>query len=79
MKEMIKDILEDITETMLDLPKLEQSQDLINDLNLSSLHLMTFFFEIENRLEIEVDIFNMDISSFKTLDSLCSELEKHKN
>lgn len=78
MKETIKEVLSEVKENSSAVATLSDNTDIINDIGLDSLQMVTFMLKLEEVLEIEIDFDNLDFSNLTSVGSLCDFLSKQK-
>ena len=78
MQETLKKILSEVKETPIETITLSDDMDIINDIGLDSLQMVTFMLKLEEDLDIQIDFDNLDFSTLLSVDSLCDFLSKQK-
>jgi len=78
MQETIKKILSEVKDTPVALITLSDDTDIINDIGLDSLQMVTFMLKVEEELDIQIDFENLDFSTLMSVGSLCDFLSKQK-
>ncbi len=78
MQETIKKILSEVKDTPVAVMTLSDDTDIINDIGLDSLQMVTFMLKLEEELNIEIDFDNLDFSTLMSVGSLCNFLSKQK-
>jgi acyl carrier protein len=78
MQETIKKILSEVKDTPVALITLSDNTDIINDIGLDSLQMVTFMLKLEEELDIQIDFENLDFSTLMSVGSLCDFLSKQK-
>ena len=74
MKEQIKEILGEIKGNPTLTISLTDETDIINDVGLDSLQMVTFILRLEEELDIEIDFDSFDFSHLSSLNRLCDFL-----
>lgn len=74
MKTRIKEILAEVKETPDLAATLSDDADIINDVGLDSLQVVTFLFKIEEAFEIEIDFEQFDYSDLSSIRRLAEKL-----
>ncbi|MEH2328377.1 acyl carrier protein [Nostoc sp.] len=78
MQETIKKILSEVKDTPVAVITLSDDTDIINDIGLDSLQMVTFMLKLEEELDIQIDFDNLDFSNLMSVGSLCDFLSKQK-
>ncbi|MEH2310942.1 MAG: phosphopantetheine-binding protein [Nostoc sp.] len=78
MQETIKKILSEVKDTPVAVMTLSDDTDIINDIGLDSLQMVTFMLKLEEELNIQIDFNNLDFSNLMSVGSLCDFLSKQK-
>lgn len=78
MQETIKKILSEVTGTPAAVETLADDTDIIYDIGLDSLQMVTFMLKLEEELDIQIDFDNLDFSTLMSVGSLCDFLSKQK-
>ncbi|MEH1790998.1 MAG: phosphopantetheine-binding protein [Nostoc sp.] len=78
MQETIKKILSEVKDTPATAMALSDDTDIINDIGLDSLQMVTFMLKLEEELNIEIDFDNLDFSTLMSVGNLCDFLSKQK-
>ncbi|MEH2279474.1 MAG: phosphopantetheine-binding protein [Nostoc sp.] len=78
MQETIKKILSEVKDTPVAVMTLSDDTDIINDIGLDSLQMVTFMLKLEEELDIQIDFDNLDFSNLMSVGSLCDFLSKQK-
>lgn len=78
MQETIKKILSEVKDTPVAVMTLSDDTDIINDIGLDSLQMVTFMLKLEQELDIQIDFDNLDFSNLMSVGSLCDFLSKQK-
>lgn len=78
MKEKIKQILSEVKENPNFIETLSDNTDIINDVGLDSLQMVTFILKLEEQLDIEIDFDSFDFSHLSSITSLCDFLSKQE-
>ncbi len=76
MKEKIKEILSEIKENPAAAATLSDETDIINDVGLDSLQMVSFVLKLEEELDIEIDFDNFDFSHLSSINNLSEFLSK---
>lgn len=78
MQETIKKILSEVKDTPAAAIPLSDDTDIINDIGLDSLQMVTFMLKLEEELDIQIDFDSLDFSTLMSVGSLCDFLSKQK-
>ena len=78
MQETIKKILSEVKDTPVGVMTLSNDTDIIHDIGLDSLQMVTFMLKLEEELDIQIDFDNLDFSNLMSVGSLCDFLSKQK-
>ena len=78
MQEKIKKVLGDVKDTPVTEMSLSDDTDIINDIGLDSLQMVTFMLKLEEELCIQIDFDSLDFSTLMSVRSLCDFLSKQK-
>ncbi|MEH2069539.1 MAG: phosphopantetheine-binding protein [Nostoc sp.] len=78
MQETIKKVLSEVKDTPVAVMTLSDDTDIINDIGLDSLQMVTFMLKLEEELDIQIDFDNLDFSNLMSVGSLCDFLSKQK-
>jgi acyl carrier protein len=78
MQEKIKKVLGDVKDTPVTEMSLSDDTDIINDIGLDSLQMVTFMLKLEEELGIQIDFDSLDFSTLMSVRSLCDFLSKQK-
>lgn len=78
MQETIKKVLSEVKDTPVEAMSLSNDTDIINDIGLDSLQMVTFMLKLEDELDIQIDFDNLDFSNLISVSSLCDFLSKQK-
>ena len=78
MQETIKKILSEVKDIPVASITLSDDTDIINDIGLDSLQMVTFMLKLEEALDIEIDFDSLDFSTLMSVGSLCNFLSKQK-
>lgn len=78
MQETIEKILSEVKDTPVGGIALSDDTDIINDIGLDSLQMVTFMLKLEEELGIQIDFDNLDFSTLMSVGSLCDFLSKQK-
>jgi acyl carrier protein len=78
MQETIKKILSEVKDTPTAAIALSDDTNIINDIGLDSLQMVTFMLKLEEELNIEIDFDTLDFSTLMSVGSLCNFLSKQK-
>ena len=78
MQETIKKILSEVKDTPIASITLSDDTDIINDIGLDSLQMVTFMLKLEEALDIQIDFDTLDFSTLMSVGSLCNFLSKQK-
>ncbi|MDF5710780.1 MAG: phosphopantetheine-binding protein [Nostoc sp. S4] len=76
MQETIKKVLSEVKDTPEAVMTLSDDTDIINDIGLDSLQMVTFMLKLEEELDIQIDFDNLDFSNLMSVGSLCDFLSK---
>lgn len=78
MQETIKKILSEVKDIPVASITLSDDTDIINDIGLDSLQMVTFMLKLEEALDIQIDFDSLDFSTLMSVGSLCNFLSKQK-
>ena len=76
MQETIQKILSEVKDTPVTTINLSDDTDIINDIGLDSLQMVTFMLKLEEELDIQIDFDNLDFTTLMSVRSLCDFLSK---
>ena len=76
MQETIQKILSEVKDTPIATINLSDETDIINDIGLDSLQMVTFMLKLEEELDIQIDFDNLDFTTLMSVRSLCDFLSK---
>lgn len=71
MKEKLVNIICTVKEDDTLAEKIENSTDLLNEIDIDSLQLINIILQIEDKLEVEINFDEFDMNNLKSIDSLC--------
>lgn len=74
MKNRIKEILAEVKEAPALAATLSDDADIINEVGLDSLQVVTFLFKLEEAFEIEIDFERFDYSDLSSIRRLAEKL-----
>ena len=77
MKQKIKSILSEVKENPELAVSLSDEADIVNEVGLDSLQLVTFLFRLEEAFGIEIDFENFDYSDLSSINCLAKVLAAH--
>ena len=77
MKQKIKSILSEVKENPELAVSLSDEADIVNEVGLDSLQLVTFLFRLEEAFGIEIDFENFDYSDLSSINCLAKVLTAH--
>ena len=78
MKETIREILRAVKGDSEAVKNLSDGTDIINEVGLDSLQMVTFMLKLEEALDIEIDFDDLDFSTLTSVGSLCDFLSNQK-
>ncbi|MFM7447980.1 MAG: acyl carrier protein [Leptolyngbyaceae cyanobacterium] len=78
MQETIKKVLGEVKDTSISAISFSDDTDIINDIGLDSLQMVTFMLKLEEELSIQIDFDSLDFSTLMSVRSLCDFLSKQK-
>lgn len=78
MKEKIKEILGEVKDNPDLAITLSDDADIINDVGLDSLQMITFILQIEEELDFEFDFDIFDYSHLSSIDIFCQFISEQK-
>jgi acyl carrier protein len=70
MSDQISEAIARVTREEVDIDNVRNSQDLVSELGLNSIARMKLVLELEKTFGVEIDVDQMDLSVFKTVDAL---------
>jgi acyl carrier protein len=76
MQETIQKILSEVKDTPVTTINLSDDTDIINDIGLDSLQMVTFMLKLEEELDIQIDFDNLDFTTLMSVGRLCDFLSK---
>jgi acyl carrier protein len=71
MKEKLVNIICTVKEDDTLAEKIENSTDLLNEIDIDSLQLINIILQIEDKLDVEINFDEFDMNNLKSIDSLC--------
>jgi acyl carrier protein len=71
MKEKLVNIICTVKEDDTLAKKIENSTDLLNEIDIDSLQLINIILQIEDKLDVEINFDEFDMNNLKSIDSLC--------
>ena len=77
MKKKIKSILGEVKENPDFAVNLSDDADIVNEVGLDSLQLVTFLFKLEEAFDIEIDFENFDYADLSSINRLSEVLTAH--
>ena len=77
MKQKIKSILSEVKENPELAVCLSDEADIVNEVGLDSLQLVTFLFRLEEAFGIEIDFENFDYADLRSINRLAEVLAAH--
>lgn len=78
MQETIEKVLREVKDTPTEVITISDDTDIINDVGLDSLQMVTFMLKLEEELDIEIDFGSLDFSTLTSVSSLCEFLTTQK-
>jgi len=71
MKEKLINIICEVKEDTSLTKKIENSTDLLNEIDIDSLQLINIILKIEDELDIQINFEEFDMDNLKSVDSIC--------
>ncbi len=78
MKEKLIKIICQVKEDTSLAEKIEDSNDLLNEIDIDSLQLINIILKIEDELDIQIDFDEFDMNSLHSIDSLCKYISSKR-
>jgi len=78
MKEKLIKIICEVKEDTSLTEKIENSIDLLNEIDIDSLQLINIILKIEDEWDIQIDFDEFDMNSLKSVDSLCEYIKSKR-
>jgi acyl carrier protein len=78
MKEKLVNIICTVKEDDTLAEKIENSTDLLNEIDIDSLQLINIILQIEDNLDVEINFDEFDMNNLKSIDSLCEYINSKR-
>ncbi len=78
MVEQIKQLLKEITNNSIDIMKLSNDADIINDVGLDSIQMINFILTVEERFDINIDFEKFNYEHMGSINKLCQFISDSK-
>lgn len=78
MKEKLVNIICTVKEDDTLAKKIENSTDLLNEIDIDSLQLINIILQIEDKLDVEINFDEFDMNNLKSIDSLCEYINSKR-
>lgn len=78
MKEKLVNIICTVKEDDTLAEKIENSTDLLNEIDIDSLQLINIILQIEDKLDVEINFDEFDMNNLKSIDSLCEYINSKR-
>lgn len=78
MKEKLINIICEVKEDTSLAKKIEDSTDLLNEIDIDSLQLINIILKIEDELDIQINFEEFDMDNLKSVDSICEYINSKR-